>query len=159
MHLFEKKKMAADLCDTPDIIDVYFVLESQCVDRTITVKMDEYPIEMSWEIKNRDGNILCESPPEGYSWNYANLEIENAPCCLSGDVTYVLTCMDTYGDGWAYGGPQGWIEIAGIRMCDDFDNGLSVDIEFIIPHGKFLFFKGYCMAVQTLIFQKLFLKH
>ena len=36
-------------------------------------------------------------------------------CCLQPG-TYTLDCKCTYGDGWH----GGYVEIAGVRYCDDF---------------------------------------
>eukprot|EP00493_Phyllostaurus_siculus_P006508 UN06575 len=33
---------------------------------------------------------------------------------------YVVTCEDSYGDGWGYGGVQGWLQINGNVYCDEF---------------------------------------
>ena len=50
---------------------------------------------------------------------------------------HTLTCLDSYGDGWHYATFNGYLEIDGVRYCEDFDSGSSQshDITF---SGKIL---------------------
>ena len=54
---------------------------------------------------------------EGYFDSYTwDLQI----CCLPTlESEYIITCKDTYGDGWHLG----YLEILGNRYCENFNHG------------------------------------
>ena len=43
-------------------------------------------------------------------------------CCLDSG-GHTLTCKDSYGDGWKWATFNGYLEIDGVRYCEDFDSG------------------------------------
>ena len=56
-----------------------------------------------------------------------------AECCQPSS-TYELVCIDSFGDGW--GG--GYIEIGGIKYCENFNTGSSQNHQVVMP-GKVKF--------------------
>ncbi len=66
-----------------------------CIDVTLTINLDNYPEETSWEIKNSSGTIVASggtygSMPDGSTFTETN--------CLEAG-SYTLTIYDSYGDG------------------------------------------------------------
>ena len=47
-------------------------------------------------------------------------------CCLDSGL-HTLTCKDSWGDGWKNGehGLNGYLEIDGVRYCEDFSTGFE----------------------------------
>ena len=52
-------------------------------------------------------------------------------CCLAPG-TYTLDCKCSYGDGWH----EGYLEIDGVKYCNDFSEGYSKTVEVTIVQGK-----------------------
>ena len=75
---------------------------------------DNYPSEISWTIEGDDG-LYCQSP--GYE-AIATAHVD-PDCCVPDDASFVLTCMDSEGDGFQFGGVHGYIEINGVTYCDE----------------------------------------
>merc|ERR1711962_494403 len=87
-------------------------LNSIYVDVKLTTKA--FGWDISWDL----GGLACYSIPNGingYYWNY--LEYEST-CFMPGG-NYILSCKDKSGDGWN----GAYIEIAGTKYCEDFDDG------------------------------------
>merc|ERR1719285_253278 len=56
-------------------------------------------------------------------------------CCLpEGEAT--LTCADTYSDGWAYGGFNGYVMIGETQYCADFTTGASMTVTVMISEAE-----------------------
>ncbi len=79
-----------------------------------------YGAEISWSLGS------CSSA-EIYGDNNKYIK----QCCLA-PAAHILTCLDSYGDGWNGGS----IEIQGQTYCEDFSSGASVTTEVIINTGK-----------------------
>ena len=82
------------------------------------------------------------------SQRYANEKEYIEKCCLfPGD--HILTCKDSYGDGWH----GGYIEIQGERYCEDFKSGreetTKITVTGIDENNNFLFLSG--MSCRNLI--------
>ena len=81
---------------------------------TLTTK--GYGDENSWSLG------ACSS-----NRSYANNQEYTQQCCLAPG-NYNLQCKDSYGDGWQ----GGYIEVDGIRHCDDFNSGKVQTIAIMI---------------------------
>ena len=68
-----------------------------------------------WGYENSWTYGSCSGPPSGV---YSNFQTYNEQCCQVPG-THVLTCKDSYGDGWH----TGYIEIGGTKYCADFSFG------------------------------------
>lgn len=60
---------------------------------TISIKADQYANEISWNLKDGNGNIVLEN-----SRAYKNYETDTVEDCIS-EGAYKLTMLDSYGDG------------------------------------------------------------
>ena len=90
-----------------------------CLGADVVLHTADYAREISWSIKGTD----CSSGQQTYEDENSYSEY----CCLpAGD--YVLSCDDSYGDGWGDGAK---ITMGGIDMCDDF-NGTKQEPPFTI---------------------------
>ena len=95
--------------------------------KTVT---SDYGSENSWSFGTCVSNQTYEDDSE-----------YNQDCCLEYGV-HTLTCKDSYGDGWKFNSFNGYLEIDGIRYCEDFNSGSSqsTDITFsgkILSHNLF----------------------
>ena len=71
-----------------------------------------YGYEISWQFVDKDTMaIACEGG------HYASNIEATKTCDLKPGVMYELKCEDEWGDGWN----GGYIEIAGLKYCDNFD--------------------------------------
>ena len=62
----------------------------------------------------------CRSPTSPYDDESDYSE----DCCLAPD-TYTLECKCSFGDGWH----EGYLEIDGVKYCDDFTDGSSKTVQ------------------------------
>ena len=94
-----------------------------CLGADVVLHTADYAREISWSIKGTD----CSSGQQTY-------EDENSYsqyCCLpAGD--YVLSCDDSYGDGWGDGAK---ITIGGIDACED-TSGEVEEVDFTITYSR-----------------------
>ena len=63
----------------------------------------------------------CEGPGAGEE-AYSDYSEYYQSCCLDSGV-HTLTCKDSYGDGWKWASFNGYLEIDGVRYCEDFNSG------------------------------------
>jgi hypothetical protein len=75
----------------------------------ITVSTQSYGTEVSWTLTDETGSFCAGSE---YSDGLSNT---STTCCLNFG-RYVVSCMDSYGDGWN----GAVISIDGANYCDDF---------------------------------------
>ena len=76
--------------------------------------------------------------PHENSWTYGNcnsaqvyllpIAMFTEECCQPSG-TYELVCSDSNGDGWH----GGYIEIGGIRYCENFNTGSSQNHQVVMP--------------------------
>lgn len=70
---------------------------------TLSITVDDYPEETTWELANSGGTVIASGGPYGGATSGSTID---EPLCL-GDGCYDLTVYDAYGDG----------------ICCDFGNG------------------------------------
>lgn len=99
-----------DLCMTPK--------GPACL--TVTLTTDEYGVETSWSISDTECNGSGEEDDSTY----------NSECCMT-DGDYILTCTDSYGDGWN----GAYIHVGGVKMCGSFTSGASQTHPFTVSAG------------------------
>jgi hypothetical protein len=68
---------------------------SSCSNVTLTLKLDNYPAETTWNIKNASGTTIASGGP--YSSTQKGVTITAPSCLLTG--CYTFTINDSYGDG------------------------------------------------------------
>jgi len=78
--------------------------DSSC--RSFHMITKSYGSEISWTVGNCEGN------------SYISNKEYDLICCIE-DGEYELSCNDAYGDGWN----EGYLEIDGIRYCEEFITG------------------------------------
>ena len=88
-------------------------LAALAVSANINVKTERYAGETTWEILHSNGTQVCAGGP--YAENYHQYP---ETCYLPGS-GYTLKCHDDAYDGWH----GGFIEINGMKYCEDFDDG------------------------------------
>ena len=76
----------------------------------------DYVHEISWTFGP------CSSASQGIP--YGNNDNYSEQCSLASK-TFTLTCEDSYGDGWH----GGYLEIQGIKYCEDFYDGKQKTVE------------------------------
>ena len=100
----------------------YYVLLGNCFDVKLTTK--GYGSEINWSLESCSNGQM-------FSDDMEYIEV----CCLNPGV-YTLKCGNSYGDGWN----GGWIEIQGIKYCEDFYDGPEKYIQVtIVTSGKYSF--------------------
>ena len=67
--------------------------------------------EITWNIGG-----TCDSKALG---KYENNQEDTQQCCVKDNEKFVITCKDSYGDGWH----DGYLEINGKKYCGDFSWG------------------------------------
>ena len=77
----------------------------ECVNVNVSITTKEWAHEISWSLG------ACESD-EGYN----DYETYVKTCCLDVGRTYILQCMDSFGDAWN----GAYIQIDSTRYCEDF---------------------------------------
>lgn len=72
-----------------------------CTDVTVSITLDNYPGETTWDIKDGSGNVIASGGPYGSSPNGSTV---SSQVCLV-DACFDFTIYDSYGDGicCAYG--------------------------------------------------------
>ncbi|HYC85388.1 MAG TPA: GEVED domain-containing protein, partial [Chryseosolibacter sp.] len=68
---------------------------STCTDVTLTLKLDQYPAETTWSIKNSSGTTVASGGPYGSS--AAGTTVISTKCLVAG--CYTFTINDSYNDG------------------------------------------------------------
>ena len=83
---------------TNDSANSAFSLDSQGIDVVMTLNLDNYPGETTWDLVNANGNVVWSGGP--YSGSGTQVETS----CV-GDGCYTLSVYDSFGDGMccAYG--------------------------------------------------------
>lgn len=96
--------------------------EVEHVNLEVKVYTDNYPTEISWNIKDSSGNIIANAGPYQGNANGGGADaITTKTHSIEVDVNecYTIELLDSYGDGWSYtGGPASGIEV--------FENGNSI---------------------------------
>jgi len=88
----------------------------------VILRTQTWAVEVSWDLEGLD----CSSDGQ----EYADSTVYSKRCCIP-DGEYVLTCADSYGDGW-HGAS---IEIDGEVYCDDFSSGSAQTESVTIVNG------------------------
>ena len=107
----------------------------------VTTNTTSWGNEIEWAIGCSDGSCRpCTSvPPNGAP--YGNYETYTQECCLPQDQeTFVVTCTDSYGDGWH----GGFLEISGNQYCSQFSTGTEwiesmPNDQFVPEPGKYIY--------------------
>jgi len=86
------------------------VAEEEAATAVIAVQTASYGNEFSWEITS-SGEVVCVG--EAYESN----TLYAVSYCDLDDGSYVLNCIDSYGDGWH----GGHVTIEGNQYCGDFN--------------------------------------
>ena len=79
----------------------------ECVNVNVSLTTKLYGNEISWSI----GSCTSESDEQ-----YADYDTVVKTCCLDVGRTYILQCMDSFGDAWN----GAYIQIDSTRYCEDF---------------------------------------
>ena len=90
----------------------------------IKIQTLSYGSENNWTYGN------CNSH---YTLEYTKNSMFTEKCCQP-SMTYELVCSDRAGDGWH----GGYIEIGGVKYCEDFKTGSSQSHQVVMP-GKVKF--------------------
>lgn len=103
---------------------------------TLTIVLDNYPEETSWEIKDEAGTTLASSEGTYYSVADGTTVIENI--CLA-DGCYTFTIYDVYGDGicCSYGNGSYTLthDLTGTTLASGGNFGFSETTTFCLPTG------------------------
>ena len=83
------------------------------VSANINVKTVWYPEENYWEILAANGTQMCHGGP------YQHEKTNYPETCYLPGTGYTLKCHDDADDGWH----GGWIEVNGIKYCENFEDG------------------------------------
>lgn len=91
-----------------------------CTNYPVSMNLGGYPSEVKWAISTAvelGGNTICSGGTYGSQNAHSN--INAGSCCLIDGGSYVLTCEDTYGDGWNGGS----LSVNGTTYCEGFSYG------------------------------------
>lgn len=88
-----------------DIESIVLAEEVEQVDLTVKVYTDNYPTEITWNIKDSSGSVIATGGPYAGNANgggadalsviTSTIQVEPSEC-------YSIELMDSYGDGWSY---------------------------------------------------------
>ena len=85
----------------------FFLDADLCFDvKTVT---QTWGNEITWNIEGS-----CDSKD-----GYENYKEDTQQCCVKAHDKFVITCKDSYGDGWH----GGYLVINGKKYCEDFSTG------------------------------------
>ena len=103
---------------------IAIAMAAAAVSADVTIFTKAWGSECRFTITNAKGEKVCEHTQSGYPNNSVNPE----ECQFPVGPGNVLTCSDTYGDGWH----GGYILINGEKYCEDFKSGRTktVPIKF-----------------------------
>ena len=86
-----------------------------------------YGFDNTWRLElDKDGAVCASGAVTDDNTKY------NMICTLCKDIPFNLYCLDSYGDGWEspYGGDEAYVEIGGMRYCDEnFESGYSLQAQ------------------------------
>lgn len=104
-----------------------FNLDSQGVDVVMTLNLDNYPGETSWELTNANGDVVWSGGPYGSG----GTQVETS--CV-GDGCYTLTVYDSFGDGMCCAYGNGGYEFSqnGVILASGGDFGSSESNEVCV---------------------------
>jgi hypothetical protein len=111
---------------TNDSATSAFSLDAQGVDVVMTLNLDNYPGETTWDLVNADGDIVWSGGPYGGA---GSTQVETS--CV-GDGCYTLTVYDSFGDGMCCAYGTGSYEFsqdgAVLASGGDFTNSASSEV-------------------------------
>ena len=104
-----------------------FSLDSQGIDVTMTLTLDNYPGETTWELADADGNVVWAGGPYGSGGTVVETS------CVS-DGCYTLTVYDSFGDGMCCAYGNGGYEFSqdGLVLASGGDFGSSESTEVCV---------------------------
>ena len=109
--------------------------ESGCIDVTITIVLDNYGGETTWDLKDNSGATLASGGPYN---NNTNGQVISQGLCLD-EGCYVFTMNDSYGDGicCSYGNGSYEIteDVSGLVLVSGGSFGSSVTEPFCTNEG------------------------
>ncbi|WP_309640100.1 T9SS type A sorting domain-containing protein [Flavobacterium sp.] len=106
------------------------IAKQATTDVVVKVYTDNYPTEISWNIKNSAGTIVATGGPYVGSANGGGADANTTKIhnvTLLANDCYSINLLDSYGDGWSYGTTAHGVEV--------FDNASSSILN--IPVGGF----------------------
>ena len=84
-----------------------------------------YGNENTWTIGCRDGECAeCKNPDEAYG---SNQEYEQRCCFPADHEEFVISCKDSWGDGWH----KGYLVINEHKYCSNFTTGKEYVEDFV----------------------------
>jgi hypothetical protein len=115
-------------------INIFCVkIDAQCVTGSLELKLDNYPSETSWTIKNSSGTTTLYS---GSGYNQGN-QVLNIAICLTPGQNYIFQINDSYGDGICCSFGQGYYKIK-----DNAGNVLTQGGAFSYTDAKTFFYSS-----------------
>ncbi|MGB1619414.1 MAG: M43 family zinc metalloprotease, partial [Flavobacteriales bacterium] len=104
-----------------------FSLDSQGIDVALTLTLDNYPGETTWELADADGNVVWAGGPYGGSGTVVETT------CV-GDGCYTLTLYDSFGDGMCCAYGNGGYEFSqdGVVLASGGEFGSSESTEVCV---------------------------
>jgi hypothetical protein len=108
---------------------------SSCTNVTLTLKLDNYPAETTWNIKNSSGVMVASGGP--YSSTQKGVTITSSSCLNTG--CYTFTINDSYGDGicCTYGsGSYVLRDASGTTLASGGSFGSSMTHNFCVGGGS-----------------------
>jgi len=104
-----------------------FSLDSQGIDVVMTLTLDSYPGETSWELADADGNVIWSGGP----YSGGGTVVESS--CV-GDGCYTLTVYDSFGDGMCCAYGNGGYEFSqdGVVLASGGEFGSSESTEVCV---------------------------
>ncbi|NHM05947.1 T9SS type A sorting domain-containing protein [Flavobacterium sp. CYK-4] len=83
-------------------------------DVVVKIYTDNYPTEISWNIKNSAGTIVANGGPYTGNANGGGADantVKTHNVSLPSNECYTINLLDSYGDGWTYGATQHGVEV------------------------------------------------
>ena len=107
--------------------------ECTCTDVVVTINLDNYPEETSWQITNDGGQVVASGGTYGSQPDGSTVQISE---CLE-DGCYDFTIFDTYGDGicCGYGNGSYTVTAGGSTVASGGNFGSSETTNFCIGGG------------------------
>ena len=97
---------------------------------TVKVVTKDYGYENTWKL----GSCNFETNDYDYYQDHETYELTREECCLTPG-QYELVCKCSYGDGWH----GGYLEIAGKKYCEQFNDGTEKKETVTLAGGNYTF--------------------
>ena len=120
---------------------------SECTDVNLTLRLDTYSPETSWELKNSNGVVLYQGGP--YGKEFANKTVETTFCLTDG--CYNFNIKDAYNDGICCEFGQGRYELKdgnGNDLGSGSEFGSNQTQKFCVENGGGAGDDGDCTVID-----------